>query len=63
MKLFLQKLYERIFKNPLSSWMGVFLILFATLGLILGKIGWDQFAFFIPTIIGFFYVKDTIFQV
>lgn len=61
--MFFKKLLVRIIENPISTWIGIFLILFAAIGLILGKIGWDQFAFFIPTIIGFFYVKDTIFQV
>lgn len=63
MKNIIEGLFKRIFRNPLSSLIGVVLIAFSMIGLIFKFITFDQFTIFIPTILCLFYVKDTIFDV
>ena len=62
MKIFLNKLWVRFFGNPMTTIIGVLLLMFAMIGLIIGSITFEQFIIFLPTILGLFYVKDSVLQ-
>ena len=54
---------NRIFKNKVSSIIGLILLIISGAFFWFGKITWGEFTAFIPFCLGLLWVKDTIFKV
>jgi len=52
----------RIFQNWRSSLLGAILLIFSAIMLYLKIITFTEFTLFLPTVLGLFYVKDSIFR-
>lgn len=53
---------NRVFKNPKSTALGVFLLGVATWAVVTGKASLTELTAFMPFCIGLIYVKDSIFK-
>ena len=53
---------NRVFKNWKSSVLGLVLLVVSCLAMLTGKATMTEFYISLPTIIGFIYVKDSIFN-
>ena len=54
---------NRVFKNWKTSLLGLVLLIIMTALLFTDRMTWDQFWLTFPTVVGFIYVKDTIFKI
>ncbi|MCK9422209.1 MAG: hypothetical protein M0Q38_06395 [Bacteroidales bacterium] len=52
----------RVFQNWRSSLLGVILLIFSATLLCMEIITFTEFTFFLPTILGLLYIKDSVFR-
>jgi len=56
----MDNLFERVIGNYKTTWIGIVLLTIFILLMLFKIITPEEFGLFLPTIIGLFYVKDTI---
>jgi hypothetical protein len=54
---------NRVFKNWKTSVLGLLLLAISTIAMLTGKASMTEFYISLPTILGFIYVKDSVFKV
>jgi len=57
---YIKRLFDRVVNNPITTIIGIILLIFCMVGVIIKLITIDQFIIIIPTILGLFYVKDSV---